>query len=79
MQTDCFGLKAPGPVVIVYPEATFYESVTPEDVDEIVKKHLKEGKPVERLVAKDAEKEQEYVKNLSLTTPRSIKRSAASF
>ena len=40
VQTGCFGLCALGPVVIVYPEGTFYSRVTREDVKEIVEEHL---------------------------------------
>ena len=36
IKTGCFGLCALGPVVIVYPDGTFYSRVTPEDVKEIV-------------------------------------------
>ncbi len=50
VQTGCFGLCALGPVVIVYPDGTFYSHVTPEDVVEIVDEHLLKGRPVERLV-----------------------------
>ena len=50
VQTGCFGLCALGPVVIVYPDGTFYSTVKPEDVDEIVSEHLLKGRPVERLV-----------------------------
>jgi len=54
VQTGCFGLCALGPVVIVYPEGTFYSRVTPEDVKEIVSEHLLKGRVVERLVHTDA-------------------------
>ena len=47
--TGCFGLCALGPVMIVYPEGTFYSMVTPEDVPEIVEEHLLKGRPVTRL------------------------------
>ena len=50
VQTGCFGLCALGPVVIVYPEGTFYSQVKPEDVPEIVEEHLLKGRIVERLV-----------------------------
>ena len=50
VQTGCFGLCALGPVVIVYPEGTFYSQVKPEDVEEIVSEHLLKGRIVERLV-----------------------------
>ena len=42
VQTGCFGLCALGPVVIVYPEGTFYSQVTPEDVPGYISKPSKE-------------------------------------
>jgi len=48
--TGCFGLCALGPVMIVYPDGTFYSMVKPEDISEIVEEHLLKGRPVERLV-----------------------------
>ena len=53
VQTGCFGLCALGPVVIVYPDGTFYSRVTEEDVSEIVSEHLLKGRVVERLVYSD--------------------------
>ena len=50
VQTGCFGLCALGPIMIVYPEGTFYSRVTEEDVTEIVSEHLLKGRPVDRLV-----------------------------
>ena len=50
VKTGCFGLCALGPVVIVYPEGTFYSQVTPGDVDEIVQEHIIKGNIVKRLV-----------------------------
>ena len=57
VQTGCFGLCALGPVVIIYPEGTFYSQVTPEDVKEIVEEHLLKGRVVERLVYADTGEE----------------------
>ncbi|MBE6549304.1 MAG: NADH-quinone oxidoreductase subunit NuoF [Ruminococcaceae bacterium] len=48
--TGCFGLCALGPIMIVYPEGTFYSQVKPEDAAEIVEEHFLKGRPVERLV-----------------------------
>lgn len=56
VQTGCFGLCALGPVVIVYPEGTFYSQVTTDDVEEIVESHLLKGHIVERLVYNDTGK-----------------------
>ena len=57
VMTGCFGLCALGPIMIIYPEGTFYSSVTPEDADEIVAEHLLKGRPVERLVYHEAKSE----------------------
>ena len=53
VRTGCFGLCEAGPVVIVYPEGTFYSRVKVEDVDEIVAEHLLKGRRVQRLVYVD--------------------------
>lgn len=39
-----------GPTVVVYPEQVWYGGVTPDDVEEIVEKHLIGGEVVERLL-----------------------------
>ena len=55
--TGCFGLCALGPIMIVYPEGTFYSNVKVEDVPEIVGEHLLKGRPVERLVYHEVKSE----------------------
>lgn len=50
VETGCHGLCALGPIVIVYPGATFYSMVKDEDVEEIVSEHLLKGRVVTRLV-----------------------------
>ena len=57
VQTGCFGLCALGPIMIIYPEGTFYSKVTLEDVPEIVSEHLLKGRIVERLVYSETLKE----------------------
>ena len=69
VQTGCFGLCALGPVVIIYPDGTFYSRVTEENVKEIVEEHLLKGRVVERLVYKDAATDkivEEQAANVSL-------------
>ena len=53
VRTGCFGLCEAGPVVIIYPEGTFYSRVKVEDVDEIVSEHLLKGRKVQHLVYVD--------------------------
>ncbi len=50
VKTGCFGLCALGPIMIVYPEGTFYSMVKEEDIPEIVSEHLLKGRVVSRLV-----------------------------
>jgi len=65
IRTGCFGLCEAGPVVIVYPEGTFYSRVKVEDVDEIVSEHLLKGRKVQHLVYVDhATKESSVQKSL---------------
>jgi len=45
----CLDACAHGPTVVVYPEGVWYGHVRPEDVPEIVERHLLGGEPVERL------------------------------
>jgi len=50
----CMGLCDEGPVMVVYPTGVWYRRVQPSDVSEIVDTHLRDSKPVDRLVWNDA-------------------------
>ncbi len=50
VRTGCFGLCALGPIMIVYPEGSFYSQVQVDDVPEIVEEHLLKGRLVKRLL-----------------------------
>ena len=67
VKTGCFGLCALGPVMIVYPEGTFYSCVQADDIPEIVEEHLLKGRIVERLVYNDAADAAAHVTSLSDT------------
>ena len=76
VQTGCFGLCALGPIVIVYPDGTFYSRVTADDVKEIVSEHLLKGRIVDRLVYRDEETDkivEEEAKNFSLSDTKFYK------
>lgn len=47
--SGCFGLCEKGPVVIVYPDQTFYVHMNPSLVESIIVNHLKLGKIVDEL------------------------------
>ncbi len=59
IRTGCFGLCALGPIVIVYPEGSFYSRVEEQDVTEIVSEHLLKGRIVTRLLYHETVKEDE--------------------
>lgn len=46
LMSGCFGLCEKGPVVIVYPDCTFYSHMTVNDVREIVEEHFLKGRVV---------------------------------
>ncbi len=48
--TGCHGMCEMGPIVVVYPEGTFYCKVARNDVPEIVEEHIYKGRPVQRLM-----------------------------
>ena len=48
--SGCLGFCSAGPLMVVYPEGVWYRPTTPEDIDEIVESHFKNGKRVDRLV-----------------------------
>lgn len=48
--TGCFGFCEKGPIVKIYPDNVFYTQVKPEDAEEIVQKHLLQGKVIDRLL-----------------------------
>ena len=48
-KAGCLGRCDAGPVLVVYPEETWYGYVDNEDIEEIVQEHLVHGRVVERL------------------------------
>ncbi len=67
VKTGCFGLCALGPIMIVYPEGSFYSEVKVDDIPEIVSEHLLKGRIVKRLLYKETVAE-DKVKSLNDTT-----------
>ncbi|HSB04017.1 MAG TPA: (2Fe-2S) ferredoxin domain-containing protein, partial [Thermodesulfobacteriota bacterium] len=59
VQTGCRGFCAMGPVMIIYPEGTFYCQVQPRDVQLIVEETLVKGRVIGRLTYKIPETHKE--------------------
>jgi NADH-quinone oxidoreductase subunit F len=51
--TGCHGFCEQGPNVVIEPDGIFYTHVDIEDAPEIVRSHLRDNKPVERLFYRD--------------------------
>ncbi|MCC7098748.1 MAG: NAD(P)H-dependent oxidoreductase subunit E [Rubrivivax sp.] len=49
-KAGCLNRCAGAPVIVVYPDETWYTYVDTSDIDEIIESHLKNGKVVERLL-----------------------------
>ena len=50
VKTGCFGLCERGPIMIVYPEGSFYSRVNVDEIPRIVKEHLVDGNPVKEFL-----------------------------
>ena len=48
-QAGCLDRCEEGPVIVIYPEETWYTYVDQHDIDEIIREHLVNGRVVERL------------------------------
>lgn len=66
VKTGCFGLCALGPIMIVYPEGTFYSRVNLDELPRIVDEHLIGGNPVKEFLY-DETVEGDNIKSLDET------------
>ncbi len=66
VKTGCFGLCERGPIMIVYPEGSFYSRVDVNEIPRIVKEHLAEGHPVKEFLYEETV-EGDHIKALDET------------
>jgi len=53
-KVGCLRLCTGGPILLVYPEGTYYGGMTAERIPEFVQQHLVEGRPIdERIFARN--------------------------
>lgn len=55
-QAGCLDRCELGPTVVVYPEGVWYRCETPEDVDEVLERHVLNGERVSRLMLQPDDK-----------------------
>lgn len=63
--TGCFGLCETGPVVIIYPEGSFYSHIKVDDVPRIVSEHLVKGRIVRDLLYSESLDEKQNIRSLN--------------
>ena len=63
--TGCFGLCEKGPIVIIYPEGSFYSHIKVEDVPRIVSEHLVKGRIVRDLLYSESVDENQNIRSLN--------------
>ena len=49
-RSGCFDRCALGPLLVIYPDAVWYNFIDESDIDEIIESHIMNQKPVQRLV-----------------------------
>ena len=51
-KVDCLRICKDGPILLIWPDGIWYQRVTPERVESIIKEHIENGFPIEKWIIK---------------------------
>ena len=51
-KVDCLRICKQGPILLVWPEGIWYNKVSPDRLEKIIKMHIVEGKPIKEWIFK---------------------------
>ena len=51
-KADCLRICDHGPILLVWPDGTWYSGVTPERISSILQQHIIQGQPIEEWILK---------------------------
>ena len=51
-KVDCLRICNNGPILLIWPDGTWYENVTPEKIIKIIDSHIINGMPIEKWIFK---------------------------
>ncbi len=52
-KVDCLRVCEEGPILLIWPDGTWYKQVTPERIELIIRNHIINGNPIKKFIFKE--------------------------